>query len=69
MNLFNESMKRLASANDSFLNIISEHSEMKDEITDLKQLLYSQKDFDTINSKISNLEELLKHNITHINPK
>lgn len=60
MNLFNESMKRLASVNDSFLNIISEHSEMKDEITDLKQLLYSQKDFDTINSKLSNLEELLR---------
>jgi hypothetical protein len=53
-------MKRLASVNDSFLNIISEHSEMKDEITDLKQLLYSQKDFDTINSKLSNLEELLR---------
>jgi hypothetical protein len=33
---------------------------MKDEIMDLKQLLYSQKDFDTINAKITNLEELLK---------
>ena len=60
MNLFNEAMKRLASANDSFLNVISEHSSMKDEIMDLKQLLYSQKDFDTINAKITNLEELLK---------
>jgi hypothetical protein len=60
MNLFNEAMKRLASANDSFLNIISEHSEMKDEMTDLKQLLYTQKDFDTINAKITNLEELLR---------
>jgi len=60
MNLFNEAMKRLASANDSFLNVISEHSSMKDEIMDLKQLLYSQTDFATINAKISNLEELLK---------
>lgn len=60
MNLFNEAMKRLASANDSFFNIISEHSAMKEEITDLKQLLYSQRDFATINAQIANLEELLK---------
>jgi len=60
MNLFNEAMKRLASANDSFLNVISEHSSMKDEILGLKQLLYSQKDFAVINSKISNLEDLLQ---------
>lgn len=60
MNLFNEAMKRLASVNDSFLNIISEHSSMKDEIMNLKQLLYSQKDFAVINSKITNLESLLK---------
>lgn len=60
MNLFNEAMKRLASANDSFLDIISEHSSMKDEILGLKQLLYSQKDFSVINSKISNLEDLLQ---------
>jgi hypothetical protein len=60
MNLFNEAMKRLASANDSFLNVISEHSSMKDEILGLKQLLYSQKDFSVINSKISNLEDLLQ---------
>jgi hypothetical protein len=53
-------MKRLASANDSFLNVISEHSSMKDEILGLKQLLYSQKDFAVINSKISNLEDLLQ---------
>jgi len=60
MNLFNEAMKRLASVNDSFLNIISEHSSIKAEVLNLKQLLYSQKDFATINSKISNLESLLK---------
>jgi hypothetical protein len=60
MNLFNESMKRLASVNDSFLNIISEHSSIKEEVLNLKQLLYSQKDFATINSKLSNLEALLK---------
>jgi hypothetical protein len=60
MTLFNEAMKRLASVNDSFLNIISEHSSLKDQILSVKQLIYSQRDFATINSKISNLEELLR---------
>lgn len=60
MSLFNETMKRLASTNDSFLNIISEHSALKDQLESIKQLLYSQTDFATINSKISNLEKLLQ---------
>jgi len=60
MTLFNEAMKRLASVNDSFLNIISEHSSLKDQILSVKQLIYSQKDLATINSKIANLEELLR---------
>ncbi len=59
MSLFNEAMKRLASVNDSFLNIISEHSALRDEVIKLKQLLYSQTDFSQINAKISNLERLL----------
>lgn len=59
MSLFNEAMKRLASVNDSFLDIISEHSALRDEVIKLKQLLYSQTDFAKINSKISNLESLL----------
>jgi len=59
MSLFNESMKRLASVNDSFLNIISQHSAIKDEISNIKQLIYSQTELTTINNKISNLEELL----------
>lgn len=59
MSLFNEAMKRLASVNDSFLNIISEHSALRDEVIKLKQLLYSQTDFSQINAKISNLESLL----------
>jgi hypothetical protein len=59
MSLFNEAMKRLASANDSFLNVISEHSALKDEILKVKQLIYSQTEFSTINNRISNLQELL----------
>ena len=59
MSLFNEAMKRLASANDSFLNVISEHSALKDEITNIKQLIYSQTELSVINNRISNLNELL----------
>ena len=60
MNLFNQAMSRLSSTNDSFLNIISEQGNVKDEIIALKQLLYTQTDLATINAKISNLEGLLK---------
>jgi hypothetical protein len=59
MSLFNEAMKRLASTNDSFLNVISEHSALKDEITNIKQLIYSQTELGVINNRISNLESLL----------
>jgi len=60
MNLFNESMKRLASVNDSFQNIISEQSFFNEEIMNLKSLLYTQTDINVLNSKIQNLENLLR---------
>jgi len=60
MTLFNESMKRLASVNDSFLIIISEHTLLKSEISNIKQLIYSQTELNTINKRIENLQELLK---------
>jgi hypothetical protein len=59
MSLFNEAMKRLSSINDSFLNIISEHSSMKEQITNMKQLLYTQTDFAVIKARIDNLDRLL----------
>lgn len=60
MNLFNTAMTRLSSTNDSFLSIISQHGDILEEIENLKQLLYTQSDINTINAKISNLELLLK---------
>lgn len=60
MNLFNSAMSKLASANDSFLNVISEHVTLKTEINGLKQLLYSQTDFAAINSRLSTLDSLLR---------
>jgi hypothetical protein len=60
MNLFNKAMSRLANANDSFLNIISEQQTIREQILGLKQLLYSQTDIATINSRISTLDGLLR---------
>ena len=60
MNLFNDAMKRLASLNDSFTNIISEQSDVRTQITSLRGLLYTQTDINTLNKKITNLENLLR---------
>ncbi len=60
MNLFNQAMSRLSSTNDSFLNIISEQSFLREEITNIKGLVYTQTDLNTINSRIRTLEQLLR---------
>lgn len=60
MSNFNEAMKRLASINDVFLNVVSEHITLKDEIINLKQLLYTQTELNVINNKIKYLENILK---------
>lgn len=60
MNLFNEAMRRLASTNDSFVKLLADQSNLQQEINNLKGLLYSQTDVSTINSKIKNLEDLLR---------
>lgn len=60
MNLFNDSMARLSSTNDSFLNIISEQDFIREELRDIKGLLYTQTDLNTINTRIRNLEDLLR---------
>ena len=60
MNLFNSAMSRLASTNDSFLNIISEQSYIRDQINNLSGLLYTQTDINTLNARMQNLENLLR---------
>ena len=60
MNLFNKSMQRLASVNDSFLNILVEQSQVRSDVQDLKTLLYSQTDLSTINARINSLNDLLR---------
>jgi hypothetical protein len=60
MNLFNSAMSKLSSTNDSFLNIISEQSFIREEINNIKGLVYTQTDLNIINSRIKNLEQLLR---------
>jgi hypothetical protein len=60
MNLFNQSMSRLSSTNDSFINLLAEQGTIMDEINFLKGLIYTQTDLNTINAKITNLESLLR---------
>jgi len=60
MNLFNEAMRRLGNINESFSNILAEQTNLQTELLNIKQLLYSQTDLNTINSKIANLELLLQ---------
>jgi hypothetical protein len=60
MNLFNSSMSKLAATNDSFINLIAEQGNVRDEVTFLKSLIYTQTDLATLNVKIQNLENLLR---------
>jgi len=60
MNLFNSAMSKLSSTNDSFLNIISEQSFLREEINNIKGLIYTQTDLNVINSRIRNLDQLLR---------
>lgn len=60
MNLFNDAMSKLSSTNDSFLNILAQQSDLRDELNSIKGLIYTQTDLNTLNSRINNLEELLR---------
>jgi hypothetical protein len=60
MNLFNQAMTKLSSTNDSFLNIIAEQGDLREQVSNVRQLLYTQTDIDTINTKIKSLENLLR---------
>jgi hypothetical protein len=59
-NLFNEAMRRLSVVNDSFMNILVVQNQIQSDLVNMKQLLYSQTDFQVINKKITNLETLLR---------
>jgi hypothetical protein len=60
MNLFNKAMSKLSSANDSLQNVISDNITIREEINNIKGLIYTQTDINTINSRINNLDNLLR---------
>ena len=60
LGLFNDAMTRLATVNESFNRIVGEQVGMKREISDIKQLIYTQGDMSSINSRLANLERLLR---------
>lgn len=60
MNAFNKAMSGVSLLNDSFMKTIAEQDNLKTEILNIKQLLYTQTDLNTINTKIKSLENLLR---------
>jgi hypothetical protein len=60
MNLFNEAMSRLSRVNESFLDIIGEQEEIRTEVRNIKQLIYTQTELSSLNQRMRNLEELLR---------
>lgn len=60
MSLFNNAMQRLSSLNDSFAGIIAEQQRVSEDLMNVKGLLYTQNDINVLNSKMKNLEDLLK---------
>jgi hypothetical protein len=60
MNLFNDAMSKLSSTNESFLNILAEQSKINQDIANLRGLLYTQTDFNVINTKIKQIEDLIR---------
>jgi hypothetical protein len=59
-NLFNTAMSRLANANQSFEQVINMQNSLNREISEMRQLLYSQTDIQSVNKRITYLETLLK---------
>jgi hypothetical protein len=58
-NLYNEAMRKLSVANDSFMKVITKQGSLSLEFDRVKQLIYTQSDLNVINSKIDNLSKLL----------
>lgn len=60
MDKFNDAMSTLSSINDTFLNILAEQNSIQEELLNLKGLLYTQTDLNTLNTRINNLDSLLR---------
>lgn len=60
MNLYNEAMRRLAISNDSFMQVITRQNDFQTSLDNIKQLVYTQTDINTIRRQISRLDDLLR---------
>lgn len=58
--LYNNIMSNYGKLNDSFINIVSEFIRINQELLDMKSLLWSQTDIDSIKKQLSNFDSLLK---------
>lgn len=59
-NHYNTAMSKLSMVNDRFLEIIGKYDSVTKDILNIKQLVYTQSDLNTLTSKINNLESLIK---------
>jgi hypothetical protein len=57
--LYTEVMRRLAKTNDKFVEMIQLNNNLQEDVLDLKGLIYTQTDIDTINAQIKSLYDLL----------
>lgn len=58
--LFNEATRRLAQTNDQFLNIIAQFQVLQTQVNNLRGLIYTQTDINSIKNRLDNAEELLR---------
>ena len=58
--MYNEMMRRFYQVNENFVNIIQEFVRINMDLQQMKSLIYSQTDIDTLKSRMSNMENLLK---------
>lgn len=59
-NLYNEALRRLVTFNDSASKIIAENKNLYDNVEELKQLIYTQSDLESINNRLQTLTNLIQ---------
>lgn len=58
--LYNEAVRRLALINDKYSDALTQVSQMRSDINDLRSLIYTQKQLESITTRMDSLESLLK---------
>jgi len=58
--MYNEMMSKFYKVNENFINIIQEFVRINMDLREMKSLIYSQTDVDSLKSRMNNMEELLR---------